>query len=166
MTLGGRRLIAKYDLIALEPGGEAVIIDWKTWRRVPPRQRLAGRMQTILYRYLLAQAGAHLYGGRPIPPERIRMIYCFVALGAERVEFSYSLSEMRADEALLLELLRGIEGAEEFPLTDEEARCRFCNYRSLCERGAAGQVDELDAFDEPEEEAVALDFDQIAEIEF
>ena len=165
-TLGGRRLIAKYDLIALEPGGEAVIIDWKTWRRVPPRQRLAGRMQTILYRYLLAQAGAHLYGGRPIPPERIRMIYCFVALGGERVEFSYSLSEMRADEALLLELLRGIEGAEEFPLTDEEARCRFCNYRSLCERGAAGRVDELDAFDEPEEEAVALDFDQIAEIEF
>lgn len=165
-TLGGRRLIAKYDLIALEPGGEAVIVDWKTWRRVPPRQRLAGRMQTILYRYLLAGAGAHLYGGRPIPPENIRMIYCFVAVGGERSEFSYSSSDMRADEAYLLDLLRGIEAAEDFPLTDVESRCRFCNFRSLCERGEAGQLEQLDEFDEPEEADLALDFDQIAEIEF
>ena len=30
--LGGRRLIAKYDLLALEPGGQALIVDWKTWQ--------------------------------------------------------------------------------------------------------------------------------------
>lgn len=165
-ALGGRRLIAKYDLLALEPGGEAVIVDWKTWRRVPPRQHLGSRMQTILYRYLLAQAGAHLYGGRPIPPEKICMIYCFVAVAGQRSEFTYSLSEMRADEAYLLDLIRAIESAESFPLTEAESRCRFCNFRSLCERGGAGQVDQLDEFEEPEEADFALDFDQIAEIEF
>ena len=165
-TLGGRRLIAKYDLIALEPGGAAVIVDWKTWRRVPQRQRLAGRMQTILYRYLLACAGAHLYGGRTIPPEKIRMIYCYVAVGGERSEFTYSSSEMAADEAYLLDLLRSIEAADDFPLTAVESRCRFCNFRSLCERGEAGQVDQLDDVDEPEEADLALDFEQIAEIEF
>lgn len=165
-TLAGRRLIAKYDLIALETGGDAIIVDWKTWRRIPPRQRLASRMQTVLYRYVLAQAGAHLYGGRPIPPEKIRMIYCFVAVGGQRSEFAYSADAMRADEAFLLDLIRAIETADEFPLTDAESRCRFCNFRSLCERGEAGQVDLLDEFDDEEEEAFELDFDQIAEIEF
>ena len=165
-TLGGRRLIAKYDLLALEPGGAAVIVDWKTWRRIPPRQRQASRMQTILYRYLLAQAGAHLYGGDPIPPEKIRMIYCFVAVAGQRSEFAYSMEAMRADEAYLRDVVRAIDSADSFPLTEVESRCRFCNFRSLCERGAAGQVDLLDEFDEPEEEEFALDFDQIAEIEF
>ena len=45
---------------------------------MPAQQQLAGRMQTIVYRYVLAQAGAHLYGA-PIPPERIRMDYVYVA---------------------------------------------------------------------------------------
>ncbi len=163
--LAGRRLIAKYDLLALEARGEAVIIDWKTWRRVPAQRHLQVRLQTILYRYVLAKAGSHLYG-RPIPPEKIRMIYCFVAQQGERVSIDYSAEQLRQDEAYLLKLIDAIDGAEQFPLTDNEARCRFCTYRSLCERGGAGLVDMLDAEDELEDEDFELDFDQIAEIEF
>ncbi len=163
--LAGRRLIAKYDLLALERGGDAVIVDWKTWRNVPSRQRLQNRMQTILYRYVLARAGDHLYGG-PIPPERIRMIYCFVAQEGERVTLEYTAEQMRADEAQLREMIEEIDRAQSFPLTENERRCRYCTYRSLCERGGAGQVDMLDIDDELEEEDFELDFDQIAEIEF
>ena len=47
-----------------------------------------------------------------------------------------------------------------------KARCRFCTYRSLCERGRAGPLDLLDIEDELEDEDFELDFDQIAEIEF
>jgi len=162
--LGGRRLIAKYDLLALDAGGEAVIVDWKTWRRVPAQHYLESRLQTILYRYVLAKAGAHLYGG-PIPPEQIRMIYCFVAQDGERVSIDYSAAQLRADEDYLLNMIAEIDDAEQFPLTEDEARCRFCTYRSLCERGDAGLVDLLDE-DEFEEEDFVLDFDQIAEIEF
>ena len=61
--LAGRRLLAKYDLLALAPGGPAVIVDWKTGSRVPSRSVLRGRMQTVVYRYVLAQAGAHLLAG-------------------------------------------------------------------------------------------------------
>lgn len=163
--LAGRRLIAKYDLLALEAGGEAVIVDWKTGRRMLSKQHLAGRLQTILYRYVLAKAGAHLYGG-PIPPERIRMIYCFVAQGGQRVSIDYSTAQLRQDESYLRALIEGVDGAEQFPLTEDETRCCFCTYRSLCERGAAGSLDLLDEEDELEEEDYTLDFDQIVEIEF
>lgn len=163
--LSGRRLIAKYDLLALDAGGEAVIVDWKTWRRVPAEQRLKSRLQTILYRYVLAKAGAHLYGGA-IPPEKIRIIYCFVALGDQRHSIDYSPQQLRDDEAYLLNLIAEIDGAEQFALTEDRARCRFCTYRSLCERGEAGALDWLDEEDDLEEEDYALDFDQIAEIEF
>ncbi len=163
--LSGRRLIAKYDLLALDADGEAVIVDWKTWRRVPAEQRLKSRLQTILYRYVLAKAGAHLYGGA-IPPGKIRMIYCFVALGDQRLSIDYSAQQLREDEDYLLNLIAELDGAEQFALTEEQARCRFCTYRSLCERGEAGALDWLDEEEELEEEDYALDFDQIAEIEF
>lgn len=167
--LAGRRLIATFDLLALAPGGAAVIVDWKTGARVPSKSYLRGRMQTIVYRYVLAQAGAHLYAGESIPPERIRMDYVYVARAGERLSFEYSVAQMREDEALLSRMISAIENADEFPLTDDERRCRFCSYRSLCDRGEPGRLDEIDLDeyeDEDEEAALALDFDQIAEIEF
>ena len=167
--LAGRRLIATYDLLALAPGGAAVIIDWKTGARVPPRSTLSGRMQTIVYRYVLAQAGAHLYAGESIPPERIRMDYVYVARAGERLSFDYSAAQMREDEALLSGMIADIERADAFPLTDDERRCRFCSYRSLCDRGEPGRLEEIDLDEyeaEEEDEELSLDFDQIAEIEF
>ena len=164
--LAGRRLIAKYDLLALEAGGDAVIVDWKTGDRVPSQQYLRSRMQTIVYRYVLAGAGAHLYGA-PIPPERIRMDYVYVARGGERLSMAYSAAQLAQDEAELREIIDAIETAQEFPLTEEQGRCRFCTFRSLCERGGAGDLHDF-AFDEDEQEqeSFELDFDQIAEIEF
>ncbi len=166
--LAGRRLLAKYDLLALVPGGAAVIVDWKTGARVPSQASLRGRMQTIVYRYVLAQAGAHLYAGERISPERIRMDYVYVASDGERLSFAYSAGQMREDEALLAEMIAAIDQADEFPLTDELRRCRFCSYRSLCDRGGAGRLEDfdLDEYEDEEEETFALDFDQIAEIEF
>ena len=167
--LAGRRLIATYDLLALAPGGPAVIVDWKTGARVPSQSDLRGRMQTVVYRYVLAQAGAHLYGGEAIPLERIRMDYVYVAGGGERISFDYSTAQMGEDEALLTQIIEEIDRAESFPLTDDLRRCRFCNYRSLCDRGEAGRLEDFDldeVEDEAEEEIVTLDFDQIAEIEF
>lgn len=166
-TLGGQRLLAKYDLLALEPGAAAVIIDWKTGERVPSRQYLQSRMQTLVYRYVLAQAGGHLYGG-PIPPERVRMEYVYVAQGGRRVSLEYSAAQMQDDEARLLEMIKAIGEAAEFPLTEDERRCRFCMYRAFCGRGEAGDLSEFveDVDGGEEDEGIELDFDQIAEIEF
>lgn len=164
--LGGQRLVAKYDLLALQPGGAAVIVDWKTGESVPAPKALERRLQTVVYRYVLACSGAHMYGGR-IPPERIRMDYVYVAQGAQRISFAYSAAQLAADEAWLLALAEAIGAAAAFPLTEDERRCKFCTYRALCERGEAGDLQDLE-FDEAEEtdEALDLNFDQIAEIEF
>ncbi|MYD11135.1 MAG: PD-(D/E)XK nuclease family protein [Chloroflexi bacterium] len=164
--LGGQRLVAKYDLLALAPGGAAVIVDWKTGERLPARDVLERRLQTVVYRYVLAQAGAHLYSG-PIPPERIRMDYVYVARGAQRVSFVYSAAQLAADEARLLEMVGAIGAAAEFPLTEDARRCKYCTYRAFCDRGDAGDLRDFES-DEADEadEALDLEFDQIAEIEF
>ena len=165
-VLGGQRLLAKVDLLAIEPGGDAVIVDWKTGERLPTRQTLQNNMQSVVYPYVLAQAGAHLYGGQ-IPPERIRMDYVYVAQGGQRVSLRYSAARMQADEARLLDMIGAIGAAAEFPLTDDERRCRFCTYRAFCGRGEAGDLSEFVEADDAEDEAgIDLDFDQIAEIEF
>ena len=165
--LGGYRLIAKYDLLAIAPQGQAVIVDWKTSGVLPPESSLRRRLQTRVYRYVLAQAGAHLYGGE-IPPENIRMVYCFVSHEGQRIAFDYSRRQMQADEANLLQLIQDIEAANLFPLTNAEKRCHYCRFRSHCNRGdQAGDWNLSDFDDEPtDDEGFEIDFDQIAEIEF
>jgi len=164
------RLIAKYDLLAIEPGGQAVIVDWKTTSYVPPPEEehiLESCLQTTVYRYVLARAGAYLYG-ETIPPENIRMIYFFAARDGQRITFDYSKRQMQADEAELLQLIGDIQTAQMFPLTEQEKRCRYCRFRSHCNRGErAGNWHEADFDDEPsDDEGFEIDFDQIAEIEF
>jgi len=69
--MGGYRLIAKYDLIAVDAGRRGVIVDWKTSRRRPRRRWLAERLQTKVYPYLLVRAGSHLNAGQPFEPEQV-----------------------------------------------------------------------------------------------
>ena len=145
-----------------------MIIDWKTSHKVSSKNWLAKRLQTIVYRYVLAQAGAHLYGDKPIPPENISMTYWFVGHDGKQVTFDYSAEQMQADEATLLQLINDIANSNLFPLTSETRHCTFCTYRSLCNRGeTAGQWNEFEADEVANgDDDFELDFDQIAEIEF
>jgi len=168
-TVAGYRLIAKYDLIAVEPDGQMTIIDWKTSRNVTRKSTLENRLQTTVYRYVLSQAGAHLYGGKPIPPEQIKTVYWFVANDGQTVTFDYSAGQMQDDEETLSRLIKDIESANLFPLTSDTDKCRFCTYRSLCNRGEkAGDWDdfEIDDTTDADVDGFDVDFDQIAEIEF
>jgi hypothetical protein len=66
-------------------------------------------------------------------------------------------------------LIDDIDKSQGFPLTLEERRCKFCTYRSLCDRGReAGSLEDWDAadYDSPDYIDFEIDFDQIAEIEF
>ena len=63
-------------------------------------------------------------------------------------------------------VVKEISSAREFQLTEDEKMCRFCIYRSYCNRGAqAGQIDEAEAEMESEA-AFDVNFEQIGEIEF
>lgn len=149
ILLGGEPLIAKYDLIAIEPGQSAIIVDWKTSRKKPPRNWLANRLQTRIYRYLMVRAGASLNDGEPLAPEQVTMVYWFTNFPDQAETFAYDGAQFAEDEAYLQDLISTIVGQDEaiFPLTADERRCRFCQYRSLCARGpSAGTMDEEDAY--------------------
>ncbi len=134
--LAGYRLEAQYDLLAGSPGGDWLIVDWKTEQRRPAREWLQARPQTTVYRCLLALAGATLNGGQPIPPERITMVYWFASYPLQPEPYPYSALQLESDRRALSALIGEVASRPDgiWPLTDDEQRCRFCAYRSLCAR--------------------------------
>jgi hypothetical protein len=152
--LGEFRLYARFDLLALPPHpsplpqGERekiVIVDWKTLRggNAPSYDFLKRRLQTRVYLYVLATAGAPFNGGEPFAPEQCVMRY-WLANFPERpwVEITYSQAEYAQDAARLLALAQDAaqrNGEAQFPKTDDERKCTYCVYRTLChQRGAPG----------------------------
>ncbi|HSF79829.1 MAG TPA: PD-(D/E)XK nuclease family protein [Anaerolineales bacterium] len=168
--LGGFRLVGKYDLVVVNSQGKASIYDWKTSQRKPRRDWLKARWQTRVYPFLLVKAGAHLNGGKPFLPEDVQMTYWYANNPGQPELFAYDDSQFRQDEADLSALLATIQvlGEGEFPLTSDDRRCAYCVYRSLCAPGVqAGNLDALEAdLEAGVSLELALDFDQIAEIEF
>lgn len=166
--IGGYRLLAKYDAIFWSSDitrPQALIVDWKTSRRRPERQWLAGRLQTRVYPFVLALVSAN---GNALFPEDITLVYWFPAFPDQPEIFPYSRVQFEQDRAYLESLVEEIVNLDRtaFFLTSSEERCSFCTYRSLCERGAkAGSLDLL--FEHPDEDqGMLFDIDQIAEVEF
>ncbi|HMV47941.1 MAG TPA: PD-(D/E)XK nuclease family protein, partial [Blastocatellia bacterium] len=111
-------LTAKYDVVARMNDGAFLIVDWKTGRP-QKRLRLADRMQTLVYPFVLARCGDWLNDGQPIAPERIRLLYWFAETG-DVIEFNLSADKLQQDEARLTSLLQTVAGASEFSKTDNE----------------------------------------------
>jgi CRISPR/Cas system-associated exonuclease Cas4 (RecB family) len=163
------RLMAKYDLIAIEPGQRAVIVDWKTSRKRPAQKWLSERMQTRVYRYLLVKAGAHLNGGTALLPEQVEMVYWFADFPNEPERFAYNDEQFEADDTLIGDLIRTMNtlDPDQFLMTDDEHHCRFCPYRSLCNRGVkAGDWQALEDEVDVDDVGIDLELEHIAEIEF
>lgn len=159
-ALGDHRLLARFDLLAIDPGERIVIVDWKTGLRRPPRDVLARRLQTRVYPLVAIEAGAHLFGGE-IAPEQVALMYWYAADPARPEVFSYSADRYAADRAYLSGLIEEITTRREaiWPLTPDERHCRYCVYRSLCDRGIAAAP--LDAMESAEADVLddEVDFD-------
>src|SRR5215216_4519593 len=163
--LGNYRLLAKYDLIAIE-NDKATIYDWKTYRKRPRSEWLSARMQTRIYRALLVKAGAHLNNGKPFEPEQIEMIYWFADFPNDPARFAYTSAQFKRDWDLLLKLSEEIASTPSYPLTEDRQKCLYCTYRSYCERGIqAGSIEQAEAEMEADE-LFDVNFEQIGEIAF
>jgi hypothetical protein len=172
-AVGGWRLVAKYDLVAIAPGERAVIVDWKTYRTRPTRPMLAGRLQTRVYPYLLVRARHELGEGHSLHPCSVEMVYWFANFASQPERFPYDQARFKADEVYLLSLISEITDLDDdrFAKTEREAECSFCAYAQLCQRGpGVPTADALfpdDAFREDDlDGAFFLDFEQIAEVEY
>lgn len=174
------RLAALYDLLAVEPGERAVIVDWKTSRRRPDPIHVRQRLQTRVYPFLLVEASRDLPWG-PLRPDQVEMRYWFTAAPHQPIVFAYDAAQHADNAEYVRRLIYEIATAqsdEDFPkVPDTEANrrrfCRFCVYRSRCDRGEVpGDLDEQDAaIDFDAQDAVtpdALDFtlDDVQELAF
>lgn len=174
--LGSHRLVAKYDLILVCPDGSVRIYDWKTSMRRPARETLQKRLQTRVYLFLLAQAGGALGAREVIPgscavdPQRITMQYWFAEPGQPPETILYSSEQLAADQQYLTTLLdevHSLPGAD-FGMVEDEKGCAFCVYRSLCDRGAVGRLEDRADVDLTDDSLgdFLMDLDQMGEIRF
>lgn len=138
------RLMARYDLVIAADSQQIIILEWKTGHRKPTREQLTARLQTMVYRYVMARAGGALIE-QSIAPEHINMVYWFAQHPDAPEHFTYDAAQFAADEAYLQGLVKEMRARTTFELTPDKTRCRFCAYRALCRRGTkAGSVDEWD----------------------
>jgi hypothetical protein len=159
------RLIAKYDLLIFEQSGNTIILDWKTTQYRTSPSILRTKLQSLVYPFVLAEANKEICS-----PENIRMIFWFPEFPDEPEVLDYSSALHRQTEKDLIELIDDIGERKngKFELTDDKRKCRYCIYRSLCDRGIqAGD------FTKNEEEMVSgseaakgINFNEIEEIEF
>jgi len=167
VPLGDYRLYARYDYLALDPGSEAVIVDWKTLERVPSLRVLRERVQTRVYLYTLVAAGHVLTEGAPINPSRAQMLYWFANYPELSATVAYSPQAFQRDGRELLRLVEEIshQPREAFGPPSDARACARCNYRSLCRGGepapAAQGEDWLD-----EDIDFELDLADVAELEY
>ena len=171
------RIVAKYDLLLVSPpsptgDSRITIYDWKTSSRRPKAPALKRRLQTRIYPYLAVQAGSVLTGGRPVAPAQVEMIYWFAEPGQAPERLPYDDARFQEDAHYLLDLVNTIISLppDGFEMAADEAPCRFCVYRSLCNRGIrAGHIAEWNSDAEIQDQVIeSLDFDleQIIEIDF
>ena len=168
VPLGPFRLYARYDLLALDPEGEAVIVDWKTLETRPSPRTLRERMQTRIYLYTLAAAGHVLTGGQPIRPSQASMFYWFANYPDEPATVPYGDDAYLSDAEGLPALAETIASLapDEFAQTDDERLCARCNYRSLCHgRGEAAASATTEGWLDEDLDA-SLDLATVPELEY
>jgi len=167
-SINGYLLVAKFDLLVIKSEEQVTIFDWKTSRKTPSRGWLKNRIQTRLYPYLVIKV--HLNEGKSIQPRDVKMIYWFPNFPNQQVIFEYDSTQYAADNEYLSNLINQIENMEEgtFALTDDLKKCRYCVYRSLCNRGdVAGLLDDIEnQFEIDKTIDFDINFEQIAEIEY
>jgi CRISPR/Cas system-associated exonuclease Cas4 (RecB family) len=165
------QIVAKYDLITVTREMNLIIFDWKTSKNRPERSWLNKRMQTKIYPYLLVKAGNFLNSGNKINPDHVEMVYWYANYPDRTEIIKYSRELHLSNENYLNELIDEIDQKQDgdYVLTSDKRTCRYCVYRSLCERGnEAGLLEEISLDLEIDNEMIdiALDSEQIAEIEF
>jgi len=168
IPFAGYRLLARYDLLVFQPESKIVIYDWKTSQKQPKREFMLQRMQSKIYPLVLTLAGYP--PNEPISPEKIEMVYWYPYHPLTPISFPYSFRQQENDQSDLEGMVKEILAIREtiFPLTMDITKCKFCTYRSLCERGdKAGDLDELESMDGlPPDQDWELDFEKIEEIAF
>jgi len=169
MAINQFQVVAVYDLIGNTKNGSLNIFDWKTAKHLPKRENLARRVQTILYPYLALECLGNYLPQFECPPEQVEMIYWFASHPKTNMIFKYDQEKHLSNEKFLTQLIAEIQSKEigSFECTRDHHKCKYCVYRSLCERGKiAGDFNEMENEEDLDQVIEKIDFDKQDEIAF
>jgi CRISPR/Cas system-associated exonuclease Cas4 (RecB family) len=171
IRLAGFQVVAIFDLLGITTDNQIHILDWKTSKFVPRKDSLSNRIQTRLYPLAALESAASFIGNQAIPAEQISLSYIYVQKkqGQNTVNFDYDQSRCTQNKAFLESLIAEIKDKApgSFARTQDERKCKYCVYRSLCERGiAAGNFEEQEAEIDIEQLLENLDYEAQDEIAF
>lgn len=133
----GVRVNAKYDLVFVNQSGDVTIYDWKTSRKRPRAEHIRSRMQTRLYPYLLCERGLKNLDGHKFDPEKVQLIYWYTSFPQNPETIRYNDNQYTIDREYISNIVGRITqlSVEDFVRTSNNKTCRFCHYRTLCDRG-------------------------------
>ena len=154
------KIIAIYDLIMQTSAEKIIIFDWKTAMNRPKSRYIFDKPQSLVYPYVLRKNYEALFPGIQQKPH-ITMIYWYPEFPNDTLRLDYSDERHVETVPLLKDQLNAINKNIEdnhFPLTNNKAKCKYCPYRSLCDRGVfAGELKDLDQI-VPAEEEIEINF--------
>jgi len=131
-SLNGFLLSAKYDLLQ-QDRGVYTIYDWKTSRKKPAKAWLEAQLQSKVFPLVLAYQPSI---SSDALTRTIRMVYWEVTEPGSPFVLEYGPEKLNECSAGLSALVFQIKanGTREFEKTEDVQRCRFCVYRSYCNR--------------------------------
>lgn len=137
------RLMAKFDLLVVDPDGRATLFDWKTEKRMPRRDYLRKAMQTVVYRYMLCAAGGQYSHRGRFKPDEVSMVYWNPLYPHKWERLEYTEAQYQKDEQFLQSRVAQIfrTPRDLFLATTEESVCRHCEYQMICHGRRSEQVD-------------------------
>ncbi|MCK8825662.1 PD-(D/E)XK nuclease family protein [Fuchsiella alkaliacetigena] len=150
----GLRLVAKYDLLYITAQGKVVIYDWKTNSKPSKKEYRRKNIQTMVYRYVLAQAGGVYSPTGSFEPEDISVIYWNPRFPKQVEPISYHAQQVLKDQRTLEDKITQIKNQDydNFLATTDEKICAYCEYRPICHGKRTLQLDQ-------EDDELDLDFD-------
>ena len=137
VPLAGHRLVAKFDRVLIAADGKVWIFDWKTGRRKPEQAVFAASWQTLVYRFVLAEAGMVLNGGNSIDPADIRLVYWHAQYPEVLRPIGYSAAEHEEARERIAQMIAAISALPDeaaYPKTADLGECRRCEFYTYCDR--------------------------------
>ncbi len=156
------KLLAKYDLLKYDSSNNKFIIfDWKTDKKSLYEKDIESSMQSRFYLYLLFEAGYNYFASDYELKKMPKLIYWNPRYPDQVIKIDYSKDDFDKDKSYFKKLINEILNEEEFSLTDDLNKCRFCEYRPIC-RGKKTERKEI----VEEDLDLNLDWEAVEEIEF
>jgi CRISPR/Cas system-associated exonuclease Cas4 (RecB family) len=137
MPFEGFQMTSRFDLIIKTGSGKILILDWKSTEKEPALKYYKNRIQTILYLYLAVECAPFSNQANSINPDDVTMQYWFPQFPHKNILFPYSQSNHKQNRDTLKGLILEINATSmgDFKKTENQNRCKYCQYRTLCKRG-------------------------------